>query len=171
MIPSPLPPHQHIFPNPPSLCHVLLHPHCLFIPALFPGPTQLVSGSMDGFVEPGKPLNRGDLPSMLLASCEPGLHDFSSLCLPPLFENGGDQRVDAPGFVPTPQASRPYISSDIHLYVYSHQPSNQLSLVFLCRSLAHLRDIHLTSYYPRTYSRSSSLPCAPMLAHLTCPPC
>ena len=171
VIPSPLPPRQHFFPSPPSLCHVLLHPHCLFIPTPFPGPAQLVSGLMHGFVEPGKPLNRGDSPSILLASCEPGLHDSSSLCLPLLFENGGDQRADVPGFVPTPRASPPYIPSDIHSHVYSHPSPNRLSLVFLCRSMAHLRDIHLTSYILRTYSRSSSLPCAPIPAHLTCPPC
>ena len=141
VIPSPLPPHRQPCSNPSSCRHALLRPHPLLIFTPFPGPTQLVSGLTDGFVKLGKPSNHGDLPSIPLASCELGLHDSSSPYLLLLFENGGDQLADAPSFVPTPQASRPYIPLVIRLHVYS--PSVEPTLI----SLPHVARWHTFATY------------------------
>ncbi len=102
---------------------------------------------MVGWVKLDQPSNYGNSSSILLASCEPGLHGSSPLWLPRPFEN--NRRANAPGLhrhpirsIPIGQASRPCISLFIRLHTYSQSVVNLVVNIGLpCLSLAHLRDL------------------------------
>ena len=88
----------------------------------------------DGFVKLDEFSSYGNSSSILLASCEPGLHSSSLHCSPRSFETSDNRRADAPGCASPPypqhpirQASRPCISLSIVYISTPNQSSARLS--------------------------------------------